>query len=159
MGLTSDLKEWRDGILGDVQRMTSNVAAGIRLGRVVDVVFVLGAPGTPLTVGTHVFLRVGLNGPATILSWAMGATVAGAAASGAITVDLLTGASLSSLASICGGAPPAFVSTDEQTEVLPTAAWTVTLPDPSWLMASVTAADGVLEEVGLTLRVSVDPRG
>jgi hypothetical protein len=91
MGLTSDLKEWRDGILGDVQRMTSNVAAGIRLGRVVDVVFVLGAPGTPLTVGTHVFLRVGLNGPATILSWAMGATVAGAAASGAITVDLLTG--------------------------------------------------------------------
>jgi hypothetical protein len=159
MGLTSDLKEWRDGILGDVQRMTSNVAAGIRLGRVVDVVFVLGGPGTPLTVGAHVFFRIGLNGPATILSWAMGATVVGVPTSGAITVDLLAGASLSSLASLCGGAPPALAGTVEQTEVLPTAAWTVALPDPSWLMASVTAADGVLEEVGLTLRVSVDPRG
>jgi hypothetical protein len=158
MTLTTDLKEWRDGILADVQRMTSSVAANIRIGRVVDVVLVLGARGTPLVIGTHVFLRMGLNGPATILSWSMGATVGGTPTAGSLTVDLRADTSLGGLASICGGAPPNLAGS-ERTEVLPSATWTPVLPDPTWLMAVVTAADGVLEVVGLTLRVSVDPRG
>lgn len=159
MSLTTDLKEWRDGILTDVQRMTSTVAANIRFGRVVDVVLVLGAEGTPLTTGMHVFLRMGLNGPATILSWSLGATVGGTPTAGALTVDLRAGATLATTATICGGAPPRLVGTAELVEQLPTVAWTTTLADPSWLMAVVTAVDGTLQVFGLTLRVAVDPRG
>lgn len=131
-----------------------------RLMRVVDVPFVLGARGTPLQGGELVFVRLGLNGTATVLNWSMAATIAGRAASGSCTIDVLAGATLGTVSSICGGHPPRLAAQAELDEQPPTN-WSSSLNDPIWLEAFVTSVDGVLELVGLTLRlaVGIDPTG
>jgi hypothetical protein len=124
--------------------------------RVVDVPLILGGVGAALIGGEHVFLRLGLNGRARIINWSMGGTVAGTPHIGTCTVDLLNGGTMGTLASICGGSPPSLASELELFE-RPPDGWSTDLADPSWLFARVTVVDGVLEEVGVTLRVLVSP--
>lgn len=123
--------------------------------RIVNVPMVVGARGVPLAGGEFVFLRLGLNGPATVLSWSLAATVAGVTFPGSVTVDVLVGLSLGLAASICGGSPPRLAGQSELNDQVPLL-WSTSIPDPSSLAMRVTAVDGILEQVGLTLRVSVD---
>jgi hypothetical protein len=122
--------------------------------RTVDVVFVLGATGVPLVAGDHVFLRLGLNGTATILSWSLAATVAGTPTAGNVEVDVLVGATLAAAVTIVASAPPELTADVELNDQPPTG-WTTTIADPSWVLVSVTSVDGTLEVVSLMLRVTV----
>lgn len=122
--------------------------------RVVDVAFVIGARGTALAANDHAFLRLGLNGVATIVSWSLAGTISGASASGTITVDVLTGQFFSGLSSICASNRPALTAQTERTDQNPTG-WTTTIQDGQWVMAKVFSTGGTLEVVGLTLRCSV----
>jgi hypothetical protein len=125
--------------------------------RVVDVPLLMGASGFALVVDDHVFLRLGLNGPAQIVSWSLGATVAGVATASDCVIDVLAGATLATAATICGGNEPELNAQDELVEQPPTG-WTTTLVDPSWLMAIVTSVDGTVEVASLTLRMVVFSR-
>lgn len=130
----------------------------VRPQRVVDIPITLGARGTPLAVGAHVFFRLGLNGSVTVLTWSVAATVAGVAHSGAVTLDVQTGATLATIASIAGTGHPLLSAASESSDHVPTGWTTTTIADPSWLYVSATAVDGTLEVVSLTLRVAVSPR-
>jgi hypothetical protein len=123
--------------------------------RVVNVAFVLGAVGTPLVVGDHVFLQLGLGGTVTLLSWSMAGTVAGTPTASDVVIDVLAGATLATVVSMTGAATPELTA-DIELNDQPVSAWTFALlTDPSWVMALVTDADGTVEVVGLTLRVVV----
>src|SRR5687768_6212877 len=74
--------------------------------RVVDVAFVLGGVGTPLEVGAHAFVRLGLGATATVASWSLAGTVSAAASSSSVVVDVLVGATLATATSICGTGEP-----------------------------------------------------
>ncbi|RPJ26591.1 MAG: hypothetical protein EHM35_14775 [Planctomycetaceae bacterium] len=127
--------------------------------RVVDVAFVLGSMGAPVVVGDHSFIRLGLNAPATIVNWSLAGTVTGASVSGSVAVDLKAGSTLATVVSITGGSPPTLVAQAERREVAPTAGWNETLPDPTWLMASISTTGGTLQVVSLTLRLLVEGSG
>lgn len=150
MSLADDFRQWREGILSDVETMIG----AVRQVRVADVALAVGAPGSPLAVGDNVFLRLGLNGAATVLTFSLAATVAGAARSGTCVLDVLVGSTLAGAVSICGTNRPSLTAQAERPDLLPTS-WVTTIPDPSWLLARVVSTDGVLEVVGLTLRVIV----
>lgn len=122
--------------------------------RVVDVAFVIGARGTALAVNDHAFLRLGLNGVVTIVSWSLAGTVAGSSASGTVTVDVLTSSFFSGLSSICASNRPALTAQSERADQTP-ANWTTTIQDGQWIMAKVLSTGGTLEVVGLTLRCAV----
>jgi hypothetical protein len=122
--------------------------------RVVDIVFGFGARGTPLD-GTEVaFLRLGLNGAATILSWSLAAMIGGIPAAGSVTVDVRAGDSLVTQASITAGTPPRLAAQVELNEQVPVG-WSTSLTDPVTLLADVLAVDGVTEQIALTLRVAI----
>jgi hypothetical protein len=126
--------------------------------RIVDVVFGFGARGAPLD-GTEVgFLRLGLNGPATILSWSLAAMIGGIPAAGSVTVDVRAGGSLVTQSSITAGSPPQLTAQVERNDQVPVG-WSTSLADPVTLLADVLAVDGVTEQIALTLRVAigVDP--
>lgn len=125
--------------------------------RVVDIPLVIGTNGIAIAVDDHVFFRLGLNGVVRIISWSLAVTVAGVATSGAITIDVQAGSTLATVASICGGSEPELTAQSELSDQSPSG-WTVEIPDPQWLMAIVTAADGTLEVASLTLRALVIPR-
>lgn len=122
--------------------------------RVVDVAFVIGARGTALAVNDHAFLRLGLNGPVTVVSWSLAGTVGGSSASGTITVDVLTGLFFSGLSSICSANRPALTAQSERADQAPTN-WGTTIQDGQWIMAKVLSTGGTLEVVSLTLRCAV----
>lgn len=122
--------------------------------RVVDVVFAIGARGTALVANDHAFLRLGLNGPVTIVSWSLAGTVGGSSTSGTITVDVLTGSFFSGLSSICASNRPALTAQSERSDQSPTG-WTTTVQDGQWIMAKVLSTGGALEVIGLTLRCAV----
>lgn len=126
--------------------------------RVVDIPVVLGARGSPLTVGTHVFFRLGLNGRASVVTWSLGATVAGIASARSVTLDVRVGTTLATVASICGTGLPALATQAELNDQSPAGWSTTVIADPSTVLITVTAADGVIEVAGLTLRVAVSPR-
>lgn len=157
--LSARRNAFRNGILANAQANAAALLGSQQTApRVVDVPVVLGGPGAPLTVGAHVFFRLGLNGQATIMTWSLAVTVAGATVSGSVTVDVLVGATMSTLASICSTSLPALVAQAELADRPPGVGWTVTIPDPSWMMVKVTATNGTIEVVSLTLRLSVTPR-
>lgn len=122
--------------------------------RVVDVAFVIGGRGTALAANDHVFLRLGLNGPVTVVSWSLAGTISGSSAAGTITVDVLAGFSLSTVSSICTLNRPSLAAQAELTDQAPTN-WSTTIQDGRWIMARVLSTGGTLEVVGLTLRCSV----
>lgn len=156
---TGDFQAWRGDVLTDVQGMLETTVGSIRPPiRVVDVPVVLGAPGSPLTVGAHVLFRLGLNGETTILTWSLAGTIAGAGATSSMTLDILIGDTVATLASICAAALPALAAAAEASDQLPDPTWTVVIPDPSWVQVIVTATDGVVEVAALSLRLSVTPR-
>lgn len=161
MSLANDFAAWRQRILNDVQTMIAGAIGEVRAPiRVVDVPVVLGARGTPLTVGAQVFFRLGLNGQATVLTWSLGATVAGVASARTVQLDVLVGATLAAVATICGAAGnrPQLAAQSERSDQPPTGWTTVAVADPSWMLVTVTSADGTIEVAGLTLRVAVSPR-
>lgn len=126
--------------------------------RVVDVPVVLGSRGTPLVVGAHIFFRLGLNGQATVLTWSMGATVAGLASARTVQLDVQVGATLATVTTICGGTftnRPHLTAQSELSDQLPSGWSTVAIADPSWLLVPVISVDGTLEVVSLTLRLGV----
>jgi hypothetical protein len=157
MSLGPEFLRFHDDILRKAEKRTLEIMAGgssSSAGRIVDVPIVLGATGTPLAVGDHVFLRLGLGGPATVISWSLAATVGGVATASTVQLDVLVGATLATAASIVDSHPPALAAASEAHEQFPTG-WTTSIPDPSWLRVSVTSADGTVELVGLTLRMQV----
>lgn len=127
--------------------------------RVVDIVLVIGARDVLLDVADHVFYRLGLNGQVNILSWSMAGTIAGASAAGTIRVDVQVGATLATVASICGGTgnQPTLTAVAELSDQAPTG-WTTVITDPNWIMATVASTGGTLEVISLTLRAIVIPR-
>ena len=131
---------------------TTTVAAVVR---VVNLAFLLGTPGTPLAVGDYAFVRLGLNGPAEVLSWSMAALVGDTPTASDVVVDVLTGATLATLSSITGTAEPELTADIELTEQPITGWGTTAIVDPSWVQAIVESADGTVEVVGLTLRLRV----
>jgi hypothetical protein len=129
--------------------------------RVVDIPLVLGTRGVVLAVNDHVFFRLGLNGTVNILTWSLAGTISGASASGTIRVDVQTGATLATVASICGAGTthqPQLTAQAELSDQVPTSWSTTQIDDPSWIKAIVASTGGTLEEVGLTLRATVAPR-
>lgn len=156
--LAEALKGWRAELLGDVQQMINRALGNLRApARVVDVPLVIGSRGVVLAANDHVFLRLGLNGTATVLTWSLAGTVAGVSSARTCVIDVLTGVTLASVATICGGNRPALTAQAELADQPPTS-WGVSIGDPIWLMAKVVSADGTLEEVSLTLRMAVDSR-
>jgi hypothetical protein len=147
-----------EGVYVTVDRMIRErmplVTVSAAAQRTVDVVFVLGATGVPLVAGDHVFLRLGLNGTATIINWSLAATVAGTPTSGNVQLAVEVGTTLATVASIVASAPPALTADIELNDQPPTT-WTTAIADPSYVMVSVTSVDGTLEVVCLTLRVVV----
>lgn len=157
MSLGPEFLRFHDDILRKAEKRTLELmAAGSSSssGRIVDVPIVLGAKGTALAVGDHAFLRLGLGGPATIISWSLAGTVGGTATAGTVQLDVLVGTTLAGVASIVSTNPPALSAVSEVHEQAPTL-WTTSIADPSWLMAKVTSTGGTLEVVGLTLRLQV----
>ncbi len=155
MTLAEAFTEWRTELLTAAEgMMAERFAAQQRHTRVVNVPLVLGARATPLQIGDHVFLRLGLNGAATILTWSIAATVGGVSQVGSCVLDVQAGSTLATTASICGTNRPTLAAAAELNDQPPTD-WQVTIPDPSWVLVRVDSADGVLEVVGLTLRVIV----
>jgi hypothetical protein len=150
-----DLQQWHDGILRTTEAMIAAAIANIRYTRVVNVPIVVGVSGTPVAIGDHVFVRLGLNGAATIRQFSIAATVAGAAHSGSCRLDVRAGSSLASVSSICGSNFPNLSSQAELSDQSPTG-WVTTIADAAWLYVVVTSTDGVLEVVGLTLRMVID---
>lgn len=125
-----------------------------RESRVVNVPFVFGVPATPAVAGAHLPIRLGLNGPATVVSWSLAATIGGVVSGGSCTVDVRAGLFLGTAASICGGSPPSLAGVGEVDDFVPVG-WTPSISDPVWLVASLTSVDGLLEVIALTLRLSV----
>lgn len=121
--------------------------------RVVDIAFMLGSTGAPLDGTEIAAVRLGLNGSASVISWSMCAQITRSSASASCTVDILAGPTMTSLASICAGAPPTLTSQSERDDVVPLL-WS-SIPDPSWLVAVTTSIDGLVETVAVTLRVSI----
>lgn len=138
-------------LLGKVPRSQQSQTATLRI---VDIVFGFGTRGVPLD-GTEVaFLRLGLNGPVTILSWSLAAMIGGIPSAGSVTVDVRAGLSLATQASITVGAPPQLVAQIELNEQVPLG-WSTSLADPVTLLSDVLAVDGITEQIALTLRCSV----
>lgn len=158
-GLAAKRDAFRNGILADARLMLVGMVAAIKPGiRVVDVPLLLGAQGVALTASNHVFFRLGLNGQATILTWSLAGTVAGASHTGTVTLDILVGSTVATVASICGTSKPALSAVAELADQVPAASWTVQISDPQWILVKPTAVDGTLEVVSLTLRCAVDSR-
>jgi hypothetical protein len=125
--------------------------------RVVDIPLVLGTRGVVLAVNDHVFFRLGLNGTVNILTWSLAGTISGASASGTIRVDVQTGATLATVATICGAGTthqPHLTAAAELSDQAPTS-WTTQIDDPSWIQAIVASTGGTREVVSLTLRCAV----
>lgn len=158
MALAEEFSRWRQQLLDDVQKMLVDAIGSIRAPiRVVDVPFVIGTRGAVLAANDHAFLRLGLNAPATILSWSLAVTVAGASTSGTCVLDVLVGTTLTGATSICSSNRPSLTAQAERDDQPPTS-WTTSIPDPRWIMVTVVSTDGTIEEAGLTLRMSVDAR-
>ena len=86
----------------------------------------------------------------------MAATVAASPTASDVTIDVLTGSTLAAITSIAGTGLPELVAAMELNDQPPTG-WDETLiADPSWVYVVVTAEDGVVEVVGLTLRCQVE---
>jgi hypothetical protein len=122
--------------------------------RVVDVPLVIGGRGVSLSTNDHVFYRLGLNGTVTIITWSLAGTASGVAFNGTISVDLLVGSTLASVASICGSHRPSLNGQSERSDQTPDSDWTTTIADPRWIMAKVLSNSGI-EVISLTLRCSV----
>lgn len=127
----------------------------IATARVVDVPMVIGGRGTALATSDHVFYRLGLNGTLTVLTWSLAGTVSGASIAGTITVDILVGSTLATVATICGGNKPTLTAQAERSDQAPATDWTTSIADPRWIMAKVISTAGALEVVSLTLRCLV----
>lgn len=160
---TSDLaarrQAFRKGIVAEAQASIASVLASLKPGlRIVDVPLVIGANGLVASIGDHVFFRLGLNGTLTVLTWSLGATVSGTPTAGTITVDVLVGNTLATVASICGTSKPALAAAIELADQTPGVSWTTQLSDPQWIMAKVSSTGSTLEVISLTLRCSVDSR-
>jgi hypothetical protein len=121
--------------------------------RVVDIAFMLGGTGVPLDGTEMSVVRLGLNGSATVISWSMCAQIARSSAFASCAVDILAGPTMTSVASICAGAPPTLTNQSELDDVVPLL-WS-SIPDPSWLVAATTSIDGLTETIAVTLRVSI----
>ena len=159
MPLAQQIAQFRQEILGAVQMMINDAVGRIRQpNRIVDLPFVIGTQGTALTTSQHLFVRLGLNGQATILTWSMAATVAGLPHSGSVTFDIQAGSTLATASSICGMTQPALASVIELNDQTPGTDWTITLSDAEWILVKPTTVDSVLEVVGLTLRLAVQSR-
>lgn len=161
MSMNEEFDTWRAGILADVHEITARAIGSIHAPvRVVDIPIVLGARGSVLVVGTHVFLRLGLNGAAAVLTWSLGATVAGVASARSVQIDVQVGPTLLGLATMCGVAAnrPQLIAQSERVDVVPTTWTSLAIPDPSWIYVTVMSVDGVIEVAGLTLRLAVSPR-
>lgn len=150
------LERRNERIDAHIRKLLGTVPASQLTNRVVDLAFVLGSSGTELAVGDHAFVRVGLDGPAHVMSWSLAATVGGTPTSSSVVVDVLVGATLATAASICGTAEPELTSDVELNDQPPTGWSSVVIPDPSWVKAVVESADGTVEVVGLTLRLQVE---
>lgn len=148
-------KAFRDGILRDAELRTNAIVGSQRAFRVVDVVLIPIPNGSVLAVGDQVFFRLGLNGAATIIAWSMAGMVGGASAAGTITLDILVGATLATVTTICGTHKPALTAQAERADQAPATDWTVQIPDPRWIVAKVTSTGGTLQAVSLTLRCGV----
>lgn len=146
-------------ILSIANRLFNRRLEGLSFGRtrIVNVPFKFGSKGIVLVTNDPLYFRLSLGGAATILGWSMAATVAGVASNRTATVDVLTGATLATVASICGVAAnrPHLIAQSELSDQVPSG-WTANvIPDPYWLMANPTAVDGAVETVSLTLLVAV----
>lgn len=147
-----------DGAFTELLSKVPRAGQGQDVSRIVDVVFGFGTRGVPLDGTEVVFLRLGLNGAATVLSWSLGALTGGIPAPATCIVDVQAGETLASVASICGSGQPRLTAQVELNEQLPLG-WSATLPDPVTVLAAVLIVDGVTEQLALSLRVAigVDP--
>lgn len=153
------LSAWRQNLLADVRSMIAAALGDARPpARIVDVPVVLGVRGTALAAGAHVFLRLGLNGQATVLTWSLAASVAGVSHSATVAVDVQTGTTLAGVATICSSGRPSLSAQAERSDIVPSGWSTVAIADPSWVYFSVLSPDGTVEVVSLTLRLAVSPR-
>jgi len=134
---------------------TSGSPANVATSRVVDVALLLGSSGSPLATTDAAFLRLGLGGTATVVSWSLAGLVSAVSTAGSVTLDVGFGSSMSSINSITGTGPPRLSSQFERTDVTPTGWTTLLIPDQRWLYVRPSFVDGVLQMVGLTLRVVV----
>lgn len=157
--LAAQRDAFRKGIIDEAVSRTASMLGAAKPGfRIVNVPLVVGSQGVALAANDHVFFRLGLNGIITILTWSLAGTIAGASASGTITLDIQVGASLATVATICGTHKPALAAVAEETDQIPANDWTVQLTDPNWILATVTSTGGTLEVISLTLRCAVDSR-
>jgi hypothetical protein len=143
-----------------VEELVNRRIAALQAIRVVNIPVVLGARGSALAAGAEIHFRLGLNGQATVLTWSLGATVAGVASARTVQLDVQVGATLAAVASICGAAAnrPQLATQAERSDQLPSGWSSVTINDPSWLLVTVVSVDGTIEIASLTLRVAVSPR-
>jgi hypothetical protein len=148
-------RAFRDGILRDASAMAASLVGAQRTTRIVDIPLVIGTRGVALAVNDHVFFRLGLNGTVTILTWSLAGTIAGASASGTITVDVMVGATLAAAATIAPTSKPTLTAQAELADQTPAASWTLQIADPVWIKAIITSTGGTLEMVSLTLRCAV----
>jgi hypothetical protein len=158
MPLVDTLQAWRHDLLRDVAQMIANSLGSYRAPiRVVNIPLVIGSRGVALAANDNVYFYLGLNGTLTIVSWSLAGMTSAASVSGTVTIDVLVGTTLATVASICGGSPPALSSQAELVGQLPTG-WTTAIADPRWICAKISSVSGGLEEAALTLRCVVDAR-
>jgi hypothetical protein len=155
MDIAARRRAFREGVIRDAVQSATALLASQRRVRIVDVVLVPLPTAATLQVGDNIYFRLGLNGIVTILAWSMAGEIANASASGTITVDILTGATLATVATICSSQKPTLTAQAERADQLPGNLWTVQIADPQWIMAKVTSTGGTLEVVSLTLRCAV----
>lgn len=134
---------------------TTGSPSDVATSRVVDVALLLGSSGSPLATTDAAFLRLGLGGTATVVSWSLAGLVSAVSTAGSVTLDVGFGSSISSINSMTGTGPPRLSSQFERTDVTPTGWTTLLIPDQRWLYVRPSTVDGVLQMVGLTLRVAV----
>lgn len=156
MTLEAELARLRPDTLAEAQDMVAAAIGAIRRpAHIVDIVLVPIPTAATLQVGDQVYFRLGLNGVVTILAWSMAGTVGGASVAGTITLDILVGTTLATVATICGSHKPTLTAQAELADQTPATDWTVQIPDPRWIVARVSSTGGTLEVVSLTLRCAV----
>lgn len=128
-----------------------------RATRTINIPIQLGSPGLPLSVGSHIFFRLNLGGPAILSGWSLGATAAGIAVDGEVTLDIQVGTTLATVASIVGANLPELIigNLGEVNEQPVGEDWVTAIPAPSTILVTATIVDGIVEVVSLTLQVQV----
>lgn len=157
-GQTLDLlSHARKAVLAMDRRGQAAVGNLRRLTRTIDIIGILGSQGTALAAGNNVFSRVSLGGPITITGWSLAATIGGVPTAGDVAVDVFVGATLATVASICGATLPTLTThvVGELSEQSPGHDWNVLIPDPSTIVFRISTTGGTLQVVSITLKAQV----